>query len=50
MRRERQEQHLQRLDPRARERADQKTAGQSADFKEGVAAFLEKRPARYEGK
>ncbi|AGH49919.1 enoyl-CoA hydratase PaaG [Sphingomonas sp. MM-1] len=34
----------------ARERADQKTAGQSADFKEGVAAFLEKRPARYEGK
>ncbi|WP_380873224.1 2-(1,2-epoxy-1,2-dihydrophenyl)acetyl-CoA isomerase [Sphingomonas sp. DBB INV C78] len=33
-----------------RERNDQKTAGASADFKEGVLAFLEKRPARYEGK
>lgn len=37
-------------DTLARERADQKTAGATADFKEGVAAFLEKRPARYEGK
>ncbi|MGH6780539.1 MAG: enoyl-CoA hydratase-related protein [Sphingomonadaceae bacterium] len=34
----------------ARERIDQKTAGASADFKEGVTAFLEKRAARYEGK
>ncbi|SNS57293.1 Enoyl-CoA hydratase [Sphingomonas laterariae] len=37
-------------DALCRERIDQKAAGQSADFKEGVAAFLEKRPARYEGK
>lgn len=37
-------------DTLARERGDQKTAGETADFKEGVAAFLEKRPARYEGK
>ena len=25
-------------------------AGRSRDFREGVAAFLEKRPARYEGR
>lgn len=37
-------------DTLARERDDQKIAGLSADFKEGIAAFLEKRPARYEGK
>lgn len=28
----------------------QRTAGSSEDFKEGVAAFLEKRPAKFEGK
>ena len=33
-----------------RERIDQKAAGQSYDFKEGVAAFIEKRPAAFLGK
>jgi len=28
----------------------QGAAGKSRDFKEGVLAFLEKRPARYEGR
>jgi len=32
------------------ERNLQRTAGQSEDFREGVAAFLEKRPARFQGK
>lgn len=27
----------------------QRTAGKTADFQEGVAAFLEKRPARFRG-
>lgn len=37
-------------DTLARERAHQKAAGETGDFREGVAAFMEKRPARYEGK
>ena len=32
------------------ERDSQRQAGQSADFREGVLAFLQKRPARFEGK
>ncbi|MDE1174375.1 MAG: enoyl-CoA hydratase/isomerase [Parvibaculaceae bacterium] len=32
------------------ERQLQRTAGNSADFKEGVKAFLEKRPAKFQGK
>ena len=32
------------------ERMTQKTAGKSADFMEGVAAFLQKRPAKFSGK
>ncbi len=32
------------------EAQSQKVAGASADFKEGVAAFLEKRPAQFKGK
>jgi 2-(1,2-epoxy-1,2-dihydrophenyl)acetyl-CoA isomerase len=32
------------------ERNLQRSAGQSEDFREGVAAFLEKRPARFKGK
>ena len=32
------------------ERVFQRTAGQTQDFKEGVQAFLEKRPARFQGK
>jgi 2-(1,2-epoxy-1,2-dihydrophenyl)acetyl-CoA isomerase len=32
------------------ERNLQRTAGQSEDFREGVSAFLEKRPARFNGK
>ena len=31
------------------ESRSQRTAGKTADFKEGVAAFLEKRPARFRG-
>ncbi|RVT40802.1 enoyl-CoA hydratase-related protein [Sphingobium algorifonticola] len=34
----------------ALERAHQREAGRSADFKEGVQAFLAKRPAKFEGK
>ena len=34
----------------ALEAALQASAGATADFREGVAAFLEKRPARYEGR
>ena len=34
----------------ALERAHQRDAGRSADFKEGVQAFLAKRPANFEGK
>jgi len=37
-------------DTLGRERIDQKTAGRSEDFKEGVAAFLEKRSAKFQGK
>jgi 2-(1,2-epoxy-1,2-dihydrophenyl)acetyl-CoA isomerase len=32
------------------ERQFQRTASQSADFREGVLAFLEKRPAKFQGK
>lgn len=32
-----------------RERADQRSAGRTEDFIEGVAAFFEKRPARFRG-
>lgn len=32
-----------------RERIDQRTAGRTGDFAEGVTAFLEKRPARFTG-
>jgi 2-(1,2-epoxy-1,2-dihydrophenyl)acetyl-CoA isomerase len=33
-----------------RERQAQRAAGESADFREGVAAFLAKRPAQFQGK
>lgn len=33
----------------ARERIDQREAGRTADFREGLAAFLEKRPASFVG-
>jgi len=32
------------------ERDNQRLAGRTADFTEGVNAFMEKRPARFEGK
>jgi 2-(1,2-epoxy-1,2-dihydrophenyl)acetyl-CoA isomerase len=32
------------------ERGNQRTAGRTADFAEGVAAFLAKRPAKFTGK
>jgi 2-(1,2-epoxy-1,2-dihydrophenyl)acetyl-CoA isomerase len=32
------------------ERDLQRLAGRTADYREGVAAFLEKRPARFEGR
>ena len=32
------------------ERIAQRTAGRTEDFKEGVTAFLQKRPAKFTGK
>jgi 2-(1,2-epoxy-1,2-dihydrophenyl)acetyl-CoA isomerase len=34
----------------AEERGEQRVAGETQDFREGVAAFLAKRPARFQGK
>ncbi len=43
------EAYLKSLHQLARERDNQRAAGQTADFIEGVSAFLQKRPAKFTG-